>query len=174
MFGQPEKLDIYSPQLNNTGNRYNKRIFSSCHIYAQINTSKYFEEFQISISLSLPNSWIDIIVKQTAPNISSHLQTELNLFHIATVNFTQQHSFQKTRFWSVLLLEFGGKGTDELIPSGIVLNADLVKDLGDISEERKTVYFEKGVPIFRVNKKDVLTAFLFSRICNFLLFYFKT
>ena len=103
LLGQPEKLDVYSPQLYYTGNRYNRKIFSSFHIYAQINTSKYFDEFQIGISMSLPYSWVDIIVKQTAPIRSSQFETQLNLFHIATVNLNQQqYSFQNTRFRSVL------------------------------------------------------------------------
>ena len=172
MLGEPEKLDIYSPQLNFTGNRYNEKIFSSFHIYAQINTSKYFDEFQISISLSLPYSWVDIIVKQTAPNMPSQLETQINLFHIATVNFTQQHyySFQKTRFRSVMLLEFGGNDSNEFIPSDVMLHIDLVKYLGKFSVERKTISFKNGVPIFAVDQTDFHLYYPTSRICNFLFF----
>ena len=68
MLGQREKLDVYSPKLNYLRNRYNKKIFSSCHIYALIDTSKKSDDFQIDIYLSLFDSWIDIIVYQTCAN----------------------------------------------------------------------------------------------------------
>ena len=176
LLGQPEKLDVYSPQLNYTGNRYNKRIFSSCHIYAQINTSRYYEDFRISISLSLLDSWIDIIVNQTVP-ISSKFVGWLNPIHIATLNFKQQqqhHSFQKTRCGTVLLLEFGGKGSNELIPSDIMINIDMVKDLGNFS-------FRDGyldgltMPVFNHSQQkkdqfgiwnDILFEIPLSRICK--------
>ena len=131
LLGQPEKLDVYSPQLNSSGNRFNEKIFSSCHIYAQINISKYMNDFQIYISLLHADSWIDIIVNTIS---SSEPETRINLFHIATLNFSQQYySFQKMHSNYVLLLELGGNGTDKFIPSGVRIIIDMLKDLGHLS-----------------------------------------
>ena len=160
LLGEPEKLHIYSPQLNSSGNRFNEKIFSSCHIYAQINTSKYMNEFQIYISLLHANSWIEIIVN----TISSSCKRErrINLFHIATLNFNlQYYSCQKMHFNFVLLLELGGNGTDKFIPSGVRIIIDMLTDLGAISFNAWNHTYVDNTTI-----NNTHTDNLFIRSCN--------
>ena len=123
LLGEPEKLDVYSPQLNYTGNRYNEKIFSSCHIYAQINSS---DKFQIKNILSLhSNSWIDIIVKD-----SSLSQMGLEKYNLEVVNFEHQpYELKKNIFGDTMVLEFGGNSLNEFTPSGVRLNIDTVQHL---------------------------------------------
>ena len=136
LLGQPDNLQIYSPKLNyRYEKRYEKNIFSSYYIFAQVNTPTYFNEFKIKMFLTLQSkSWIDIIVKQNKLNETGVSKVGLEKYTSETFHPKEKHLMLKKMYFAheeVLLLKVGGNNSDQVIPPEVILSISMVQDFGE-------------------------------------------
>ena len=135
LLGQPDNLQIYSPKLNYSSKSFERNIFSSYYIFAQVNTPTYFNEFKIIIFITLQSkSWIDIIVKQNKLNETGVSKVGLEKYTSETFHPKDKHLMLKKMYFAheeVLLLKFGGNNSDQVILPEAILNISMVQDFGE-------------------------------------------